>query len=831
MILFKEQEGVFAVLKTDENKGTTKETTRETIRHIYSSEAVSIGISSLISLFSILAWKTGHQATLQTPFDFRPCSQVSPFLFFLTGLSLFFVYMRSAWKKLVVMGLSTITGVVSLAIFTRYMSQYFSDLNLFVTFFHNSTLFRLLDDFQRNHGGRVAFETSVALVILNFLLLLLNSSKRFRSQSAFLIIITLFSVVLGFGITNLLIAVIRSSRTVVWEGYVPMHSFAAIQLILLSYGLLGAILIKVPYKLDLKKEKYRPVIILSVGVVVIFLQITHTLFGYDQKRLLAEQHKTLDNIAYKIQDNLFKPLEALERMAARWNEAGPPNEKAWLNGVSLYRQYFPGFVTILWVDSQGKVRRMFPESHLSQNLSQDVSQDVTITRKIKLPPELFRKSLETDRIIKTSSQEILPEEKGFFFISPVKRHDVPDGFLAMGLNEEDLVTSAIWDIKKHNGISINEGGNPIVSLDGTGRSLGNTWTQSTKVDIPLSAGAVSWTPWQITIAPTWDEIAFLSSGPLFIAILLIGIFMAYLLGKIQLSSINAKANASELSSLYFSLMQQTEETKQAQKLIEEQRAQGINAAKMASLGQLAAGIAHEINNPLGAIMCRASELCVCSTRGILTSEKAIQISEHIQATAERIAKIITNLKAFSRECESDPFLHTSVCEIIDNTFDLCQARFKHHTVDIRIKKPEQTLQIECREFQIVQVLTNLLNNAFDAVEGTPNPWIELDCRCSYSGNRGSGQGSGHGSNQAEWVDFRVTDSGSGIPTLIAEKIMEPFFTTKDTHHGTGLGLSISQSIAKAHHGSLFLDSSCSNTSFVLRLPKIQFTSTANSTAA
>jgi C4-dicarboxylate-specific signal transduction histidine kinase len=104
--------------------------------------------------------------------------------------------------------------------------------------------------------------------------------------------------------------------------------------------------------------------------------------------------------------------------------------------------------------------------------------------------------------------------------------------------------------------------------------------------------------------------------------------------------------------------------------------------------------------------------------------------------------------------------------------------------------------------QVAQVLLNLLTNALDAVQGTPNPWVKFEVFAT--------------NNQR--IRFILTDSGPGIPKKNIGKIMQPFFTTKEVGKGTGLGLSISLGIAKSHGGNLWLNQSAKNTQFFFELP-------------
>jgi C4-dicarboxylate-specific signal transduction histidine kinase len=110
-------------------------------------------------------------------------------------------------------------------------------------------------------------------------------------------------------------------------------------------------------------------------------------------------------------------------------------------------------------------------------------------------------------------------------------------------------------------------------------------------------------------------------------------------------------------------------------------------------------------------------------------------------------------------------------------------------------------QVNCRPTQLSQVLLNLLSNAFDAVSALSEKWVRLTV-----------------TQEEQKLIIKVIDSGNGIPSDIAEKIMQPFFTTKVIGKGTGLGLSISRGIIESHEGALFYDPSEKNTTFVIELP-------------
>jgi C4-dicarboxylate-specific signal transduction histidine kinase len=258
----------------------------------------------------------------------------------------------------------------------------------------------------------------------------------------------------------------------------------------------------------------------------------------------------------------------------------------------------------------------------------------------------------------------------------------------------------------------------------------------------------------------------------------------------------AVAEAAKLSE------QRREQLEKANHELGEQQKVLAHSAKMSALGEMAGGIAHEINSPLGIITVHANQLERFSARGALTPEMIKAEAQLIAATAKRIGEIIKGLRAFAREGEKDPFVLTPAATIINDALVLCQNRFISHGIELRITPPAPGIELECRPVQIGQVLLNLLSNSFDAVVGRPEKWVALET-----------------TESAGQVHFTVTDSGAGVPEEIAAKLFQPFFTTKELGKGTGLGLSISKGIADAHQGTLTLDPRSSRTRFVLCLPQ------------
>ena len=231
--------------------------------------------------------------------------------------------------------------------------------------------------------------------------------------------------------------------------------------------------------------------------------------------------------------------------------------------------------------------------------------------------------------------------------------------------------------------------------------------------------------------------------------------------------------------------------------------QMIQSNKMATLGEMASGIAHEINNPLAIIKMTALQI-----QKNISSENALLRSkiERIDITVDRISKIIQGLRTFSRDGRKDPFELVSFDAMIEDILSFCNERLKHHSIKLIIDDLNPNLVFEGRAIEISQVLLNLFNNSIDALSSldTTEKWIQISAK-----------------NNGVYLEIKISDSGLGIPQEIQNKIFQPFFTTKEIGKGTGLGLSLSLTIIKNHFGEIFIDGQSNNTCFVLRLPRNQ----------
>ncbi len=243
--------------------------------------------------------------------------------------------------------------------------------------------------------------------------------------------------------------------------------------------------------------------------------------------------------------------------------------------------------------------------------------------------------------------------------------------------------------------------------------------------------------------------------------------------------------------------------------------QAVHMDRMSAVGQLAGGVAHEINNPLTAVLGQAQ---------ILLAKTPEQDATHgslkkIENAALRCKKIVRGLLDFSRPSQIS-FESMDINEIVRATLDLCEADLKRAKVNIDKRLAKTLPKIQGNSSELQQVLLNLINNAIQAMprggalvfetQTHKRPLRVLDRR----------KGAPPKMIEGPWVEVKVSDTGIGIAEEHLNQIFEPFFTTKEIGQGTGLGLAVSMGIVQKHGGDLRVESEGMNrgATFYLTLP-------------
>lgn len=243
--------------------------------------------------------------------------------------------------------------------------------------------------------------------------------------------------------------------------------------------------------------------------------------------------------------------------------------------------------------------------------------------------------------------------------------------------------------------------------------------------------------------------------------------------------------------------------------LQDHKSRSLIAAKLASVGEVAGNIAHEINNPLAIIdgRFRVLESKILTLREHINPDDYKLLESNIVAvnqTIIRISNVIKSMLTYARSNKKDPLARVKIKAMIDQLFSLTESRLAQKNIKFHSTLSNDELAISCREGEILQVLLNLVNNSYDAIADLEDPkMITIDC-----------------DSDGSFVFIKVTDTGKPIDPAILQEIFKPFYTTKKAGKGTGLGLSISFQLAKEHGGDLYLDSKSPQTCFVLKLPCI-----------
>jgi two-component system NtrC family sensor kinase len=230
----------------------------------------------------------------------------------------------------------------------------------------------------------------------------------------------------------------------------------------------------------------------------------------------------------------------------------------------------------------------------------------------------------------------------------------------------------------------------------------------------------------------------------------------------------------------------------------------LHTEKMASIGKMAAVLAHEINNPLSGILTYSKLLrkWIDSEDGGKSRHKDIDDSlDLIASESRRCGDLVKNLLTFSRTTPIN-LQPTNLNQVIDRVLRLIQHQLDLAGIQFQAELDPELPQVTCDGAQVEQVLLALMMNALDAMPQGGNLWVSTKL------NRDDGS-----------IQITVRDDGSGIPPEILSRLFEPFLTTKETGRGVGLGLAISRSILERHNGNIEVQSEAGRgTTFTVTLP-------------
>ena len=250
------------------------------------------------------------------------------------------------------------------------------------------------------------------------------------------------------------------------------------------------------------------------------------------------------------------------------------------------------------------------------------------------------------------------------------------------------------------------------------------------------------------------------------------------------------------------LRETTEEMQRREQELRDKQEQLVQAGKLATLGELTTGVAHELNNPLNNIGLFVGNALDLIQLGTADPERISSELDNAMHQVRKASEIISHLRTFGRAApvSREPVL---INDVIMRALSLMQEQFRLRQIDLNLKLCDDNPLVLGNAIQLEQVLINLLTNARDAISLSALRLISIECVV-----------------EAPFVELVISDTGAGIPEGLEQRIFDPFFTTKEVGKGTGLGLSITYGIIKEHHGTITVAKTPpgAGATFVIQLP-------------
>ncbi len=255
------------------------------------------------------------------------------------------------------------------------------------------------------------------------------------------------------------------------------------------------------------------------------------------------------------------------------------------------------------------------------------------------------------------------------------------------------------------------------------------------------------------------------------------------------------------------LKETTEEVRRREQELREKQEQLVQAGKLATLGELTTGVAHELNNPLnniGLFIGNAIDLIELGLEEA-NHERILHELHSAMQQVRKATEIITHLRTFGRST-SVSYELVSIQSVVQRALSLTQEQLRLRQIEVQVRFPADEMIVMGNAIQLEQVFINLLTNARDALASATRKVVTISCEV-----------------KEEVVELQVGDTGPGIPPGFEKRIFDPFFTTKEVGAGTGLGLSITYGIIKDHQGTITVHNRPDDGAlFVIQFPLIHY---------
>lgn len=269
------------------------------------------------------------------------------------------------------------------------------------------------------------------------------------------------------------------------------------------------------------------------------------------------------------------------------------------------------------------------------------------------------------------------------------------------------------------------------------------------------------------------------------------------------SNLRLESSRKAMIHIMSDLKDTTEAMQRREQELREKQEQLVQAGKLATLGELTTGVAHELNNPLNNIGLFVGNAIDLIELGTMDTDPGRILHELFSAMQQvrKATEIISHLRTFGRasSVSQEPI---EITQVIRRALSLMQEQLRLRQIEVQLALPKEVIVVG-NAIQLEQVFINLLTNARDALAAVAQKMIVIRCGIS-----------------ADLVEIRVDDSGPGIPVGLEQRIFDPFFTTKEVGAGTGLGLSITYGIIKEHQGNILVERhEGEGAHFLIQLPR------------
>lgn len=269
------------------------------------------------------------------------------------------------------------------------------------------------------------------------------------------------------------------------------------------------------------------------------------------------------------------------------------------------------------------------------------------------------------------------------------------------------------------------------------------------------------------------------------------------------SNLRLESSRKAMIHIMSDLKETTEEVRRREQELREKQEQLVQAGKLATLGELTTGVAHELNNPLNNIGLFVGNAIDLIELGLVETDREQTLHELHSAMQQvrKATEIISHLRTFGR-VTSVSYEPVVIENVVRGALSLMQEQLRLRQIDVQMKFPVEEAVVRGNAIQLEQVFINLLTNARDALITEPRKVITISCKA-----------------REEAIELRVADTGRGITPGFEKRIFDPFFTTKEVGSGTGLGLSITYGIIQDHQGTITVENHPgSGALFVIQLP-------------